>query len=88
LIIKLMKSNSNEPVNLGNPNEMTILQLAKKIIKISNSKSKIIFSSLPADDPKQRRPDITRAKKILKWSPQVCLEDGLKRTIPWFKEAI
>jgi dTDP-glucose 4,6-dehydratase len=87
-IIKLMKSNSNEPVNLGNPNEMTILQLAKKIIKISNSKSKIIFSSLPADDPKQRRPDITRAKKILKWSPQVCLEDGLKRTIPWFKEAI
>ncbi len=87
-IIKLMKSNFNEPVNLGNPNEMTILQLAKKIIEISNSKSKIIFSSLPADDPKQRRPDITRAKKILNWGPQVCLEDGLKRTIPWFKEAI
>lgn len=84
-IIRLMKVNFNEPVNLGNPNEFTIMELARLILKITGSNSKIIFKPLPEDDPKQRKPDIRRAKNILKWQPQVQLEEGLKRTISWFK---
>jgi len=83
-IYKLMLSDLNEPVNIGNPNEITILELAKKIIKLSNSKSKIIHKSLPKDDPKLRCPDIEKAKRELHWSPQLRLEDGLKKTIEWF----
>jgi len=84
-IYKLLISDFNEPVNLGNPDEKTILQFAKIIIKLTDSKSKIIFKPLPVDDPKQRCPDISRAKKILKWKPKVSLEEGLKRTIDWFR---
>jgi dTDP-glucose 4,6-dehydratase len=84
-IYKLLISDFNEPVNLGNPDEKTILQFAKIIIKLTGSKSKIIFKPLPVDDPKQRCPDISRAKKILKWKPKVSLEEGLKRTIDWFR---
>ncbi|MBM3252347.1 MAG: SDR family oxidoreductase [Candidatus Omnitrophica bacterium] len=84
-IIKLMDSNINEPINLGNPNEMSIIQLAKLIIRSANSKSKIIFKSLPNDDPKRRRPDITKAKKLLSWQPQVSLDAGLRETISWFR---
>jgi UDP-glucuronate decarboxylase len=72
------------PVNLGNPDEFTILELAKKIVKITNSKSKIVFKPLPQDDPMQRRPDISLAKEKLKWQPTVKLDRGLKRTIEYF----
>lgn len=84
-IYKLMNSGLNEPVNIGNPNEMTILKLAEKIIELSGSKSKIEHKSLPEDDPKVRRPDIAKAKKELSWEPKVELEQGLKSTIDWFK---
>ncbi len=85
-IIKFMQVDFSGPLNLGNPDEITILNLAERIIKISGSSSSIKFLSLPEDDPKQRRPDITKAKKILNWQPRVSLEEGLKRTIAWFKQ--
>ncbi len=72
------------PVNIGNPNEFTILELAQTIIKLTNSKSKLIFKPLPMDDPQQRRPDITLAKEKLDWSPKIELEQGLKKTITYF----
>lgn len=84
-IYKLMVSNVNQPINLGNPDELTILQLAEKIIKISRSKSQIAFKPLPADDPKVRRPDVSFAWKSLKWKAQVSLGEGLKKTIEYFK---
>lgn len=74
------------PVNLGNPVEFTILELAEKVIKLTKSKSKIIFETLPHDDPTQRKPDITLAKKKLKWQPKIQLEDGLKDTIKYFRK--
>lgn len=76
------------PVNLGNPTEFSILELAHKVIELTNSKSKIVFKPLPEDDPAQRQPDITLAKKRLKWEPKVKLEDGLKETVEYFKELI
>jgi UDP-glucuronate decarboxylase len=76
------------PVNLGNPNEFTILELAEKVIKMTRSKSKIFFKPLPEDDPIQRQPDIRLAKKRLKWQPKVELADGLKETIKYFKKLI
>jgi dTDP-glucose 4,6-dehydratase len=85
-IYRLMNSGIHEPVNLGNPREFTILDLAKEVLKLSNSKSKIVFKPLPQDDPKQRRPDITRARRLLKWKPKIPLREGLLRTIEWFKE--
>lgn len=89
-LIRLMNSDDHVtgPINLGKPGEFTILELAERIIKLSNSKSEIIFKKLPADDPKQRRPDITQARKILKWEPEVELEEGLKRTIAYFDEIL
>jgi len=72
------------PINIGNPGEFTILELAEKIIKLTGSKSKIIKEPLPADDPKQRKPDISKAKKFLNWEPSVNLEEGLKKTIEYF----
>jgi dTDP-glucose 4,6-dehydratase len=83
-IFRLMNANTNEPVNLGNPTEFTILELASLIIKLTGSKSRIIFKPLPQDDPKQRCPDISRAKRLLKWQPKVTLREGLTRTIPYF----
>ena len=76
------------PVNIGNPAEMTMLDFARQIIAITGSRSKIVFKPLPQDDPKQRRPDITRARKLLKWEPQVPLEDGLRHTIEHFRPRI
>jgi UDP-glucuronate decarboxylase len=73
------------PVNLGNPGEFTILQLAESVLRLTGSKSKIIHKALPQDDPTQRQPDITRAKSLLKWKPKVSLEEGLSRTIDYFK---
>ena len=83
-IYKLALSKANDPINIGNPNEMTLLELAKTIIRLTGSKSKIVFNPLPIDDPKVRRPDIAKAKKILKWRPKVVLETGLLRTIDYF----
>ncbi len=76
------------PVNLGNPGEFTILELAEKVLRMTGSKSKIIHQPLPQDDPLQRRPDITRAKDMLDWEPAVALEDGLKPTIAYFRKLI
>lgn len=83
-IYRLMRADINEPVNLGNPKEFTILELARLIIKITAAEKKIVFKPLPQDDPRQRKPDITRAKKALKWNPKIALEDGLRVTIGWF----
>lgn len=83
-IWRLMRAKTYEPVNLGNPNEFTILSLAKLVLKFTGNKSKVIFKPLPQDDPRQRQPDISRAKKLLGWQPRVELEKGLKKTIEWF----
>ncbi|MEK6715180.1 MAG: UDP-glucuronic acid decarboxylase family protein [Candidatus Omnitrophota bacterium] len=85
-IVRLMLSKVNEPVNLGNPDEYTVLSLAKKIITLTKSKSRIIFKPLPQDDPKVRCPDISKARRILKWQPKVGLDEGLRRTIEYFEE--
>ncbi len=85
-IHKLMLSDVIEPVNLGNPHEMTIRELAEKIIGIAGSSSTITYRPLPQDDPKTRRPDITKAQLLLDWQPQISLEKGLQMTIEWFKE--
>jgi len=76
------------PVNIGNPFEFTIFELAKKILELTGSSSSIIYKSLPADDPTQRKPDITLAKQKLNWEPTIQLEDGLKQTIDYFKETL
>ena len=80
-IIKLMLSDVNDPVNIGNPREMTIEEIARTIIKMTGAKSKIVYKPLPTDDPKVRQPDITRARTLLKWEPKVPLEEGLVRTV-------
>lgn len=87
-IFKLLMSQETNPVNIGNPSEITILQFAEEIIKLTGSKSKIIFKDLPIDDPKVRQPDITRARNILGWEPKVGREEGLKITIDYFKKII
>ncbi len=84
-LYRLMMSDYSNPVNIGNPEEHTILEFAKFIIKLTGTDSKIIFKELPEDDPKQRRPDITKARRILEWEPIVSLEEGLKNTIQYFK---
>ncbi len=89
-IIKLMNSSDDitGPINLGNTEEYNMLELAEKIIKITGSKSKIEFFKIPQDDPKKRKPDIEKAKKILNWEPSITLDDGLLNTINFFKETI
>jgi UDP-glucuronate decarboxylase len=86
-LIRLMNTSDEftGPVNLGNPSEISILELAEKVLKITKSKSKIVFKPLPQDDPVQRCPDITLAKKILKWQPKTVLEEGLKKTAEYFR---
>ena len=84
-IFRLMLSNEARPVNIGNPNEMTMLQFAEEIIRATGSRSKIAHKPLPQDDPKQRKPDITRAKAILGWEPEVNLAEGLSKTIEYFR---
>jgi len=84
-IFRLMNSKINEPINLGNPDEFSILGLVKLLLKLTGARTKIVFKPLPIDDPKQRQPDISKAKSILKWQPQVKLESGLKETIEWFR---
>jgi dTDP-glucose 4,6-dehydratase len=87
-IYRLLVSDTNDPVNLGNPGEMSILDFARKVTEITRSKSDIVFERLPVDDPKVRQPDITRAKELLGWEPKVPLEDGLKQTIEYFRETV
>jgi dTDP-glucose 4,6-dehydratase len=87
-IIKLMLSSENDPVNIGNPVEMTIKQIAETIISMTGSTSKIVYRPLPTDDPKQRRPDITRARTLLGWEPKVQLEEGLIKTIEYFRTKV
>jgi dTDP-glucose 4,6-dehydratase len=76
------------PVNLGNPEEVTVLKLAETIVRLAGSDSKIVFRDLPVDDPKQRRPDITRARRLIGWEPEVGLEDGLSRTLEYFRQVV
>lgn len=87
-IFRLLSCDFHEPVNLGNPNEMTILDFAKEIIELSGSKSQIVFKPLPQDDPRVRQPDITRARKLLGWEPVVSRKDGLEKTLDYFKAKI
>jgi dTDP-glucose 4,6-dehydratase len=87
-IYRLMLSDYNLPVNIGNPAELTMLQFAEEIIRATNSKSKIVFKPLPQDDPKQRKPDIAKARKLLKWEPKVKLANGLKETIAYFRTKV
>jgi dTDP-glucose 4,6-dehydratase len=85
-IYRLLVSNVNDPVNLGNPHEMTILEFAEKIVEITGAKSDLVFEELPVDDPKVRQPDIGRAKSLFDWEPVVPIEDGLKRTVEYFSK--
>ncbi|MCL2039878.1 MAG: SDR family oxidoreductase [Bacteroidetes bacterium] len=87
-IYRLLFSDEVMPVNIGNPDEITMLELAKEIIKLTNSNSEIIFKELPSDDPKIRKPDITKAQQILKWQPNVIREEGLLKTIEDFKKRL
>ncbi len=87
-IWRLMQSPVSLPVNLGNPREMTLLELAKRIIALSGSASEIVSTPLPEDDPKVRQPDITRASRLLRWEPVVDVDDGLCRTLEWFRKKL
>ena len=87
-IYRLMMSDHELPMNIGNPAEMTVLEFAKEIIRATHSRSKITFKPLPQDDPKQRRPDITRARKHLRWTPKVALAEGLVQTIEYFRQRL
>jgi len=86
-ILRLSRSNEHTPVNIGNPNEFTILECAEKVILITDSTSRLEFRKLPQDDPKQRRPDITKASRLLGWKPLISLEEGLRLSLPHFRSA-
>ncbi len=87
-IYRLMMSSTSEPVNIGNPHEMTMLEFAEATLRATKSKSRVVFKPLPQDDPKQRRPDITRARRLLDWEPKVSLAEGLKETIRYFRSKV
>jgi dTDP-glucose 4,6-dehydratase len=84
-IYRLMMSDYGLPVNIGNPAELTVLEFAREIIRATGSRSKVIFKPLPQDDPRQRQPDISKARKLLKWEPKIALAEGLERTIEYFR---
>jgi dTDP-glucose 4,6-dehydratase len=87
-ILLLMASSTNDPVNIGNPHEVSIKEIAEIIVRLVNSNSKLVLRPLPVDDPKQRQPDITRARTLLGWEPQVGLEEGLQKTVGYFREKV
>ena len=87
-IYRLLVSDVTEPVNIGNPAEIKLIDVAKEIVEMTGSKSKIIFKPLPIDDPKCRQPDITKAKQLLNWEPEVSRTDGLKKTIEYFRSVL
>ena len=86
--MRLAKSDEHEPVNIGNPSEFTILECAQKVLEVTGSKSKLRYEPLPVDDPKQRRPDITKAKRLLGWEPKADLENGLRMSLEYFRGAV
>jgi len=86
-LYRLMLSDEHYPVNLGNPREMTILEFANEIRKMTGARSEIVFEPLPEDDPRQRRPDISKARRLLGWEPRVSLEEGLQPTVEYFRSA-
>jgi dTDP-glucose 4,6-dehydratase len=87
-ILRLAESKENDPVNIGNPHEMTIEDIARTIIRMSGSPSQLVYRPLPEDDPKVRQPDITRARTLLGWEPKVGLEEGLTRTLEYFRAKV
>ena len=86
--MRLIHSDTNEPVNIGNPAEMSIEQIARQIIAAVGSSSQIVYEPLPVDDPRVRQPDITRARTLLDWEPKVSLQDGLASTIDYFRDKV
>ncbi|MBI3857420.1 MAG: GDP-mannose 4,6-dehydratase, partial [Planctomycetes bacterium] len=84
-ILKLLDSSETDPVNIGNPDEIPVKRLAEEVIELTGSTSKLVARPLPQDDPKQRRPDISRARTLLKWEPRVPRREGLEKTIAYFK---
>lgn len=87
-ILRLARSEEHLPTNIGNPGEFTILECAKLVIEVTKSKSKIVYEALPEDDPKQRRPDISKAKKLLGWEPKIALREGLEKSMEYFKTVV
>jgi len=87
-IVRLSRSSEHDPVNIGNPTEFTILECAQRVVAITQSKSQIRYQDLPVDDPKQRRPDIGKAKRLLGWEPKIDLETGLRMSLDYFKTAV
>jgi dTDP-glucose 4,6-dehydratase len=87
-VIKLMLSKEQGPINIGNPHEMTIKEIAETIVRMTGSKSKVVYKPLPTDDPRQRKPDITLARTLLKWEPKVALDEGLVKTLEYFRTKI
>jgi dTDP-glucose 4,6-dehydratase len=87
-LLRLMATQTSDPVNIGNPREVTITEIAKTIIALVGSKSRLVYRPLPVDDPKQRRPDITRARTLLGWEPTVDLDEGLPKTVEYFKKRL
>jgi len=83
-ILALLDSDFVGPMNIGNPNEFTVLELARKVLEVTGSSSELVHEPLPVDDPTQRQPDISLARRVLGWEPQVSLEEGLRRTAAWF----
>jgi dTDP-glucose 4,6-dehydratase len=84
-IVRLLHSDYSQPVNIGNPSEITISQFAEEIIKLTGTNQKVIYKDLPVDDPKQRQPDITKARQLLNWEPKIDRAEGLKRTYAFFQ---
>ena len=87
-IVRLLRSDCTQPVNLGNPHELSVRAFAETIIRLTGSSSSIAFDPLPVDDPKVRQPDVSAARQTLEWEPNVSLEDGLRRTIAYFQEKL
>jgi len=87
-IFRLMQSDEHEPTNIGNPQEITILEFAERIRALTGATTPIVFKPLPQDDPKQRCPDISKARRLLHWEPKVNLEEGLRRTLEYFKQQV
>jgi len=86
--VRLSKSDEHEPVNIGNPNEFTILECAQRVLAVTGSKSRLRYEPLPQDDPKQRRPDNSKAKRLLGWEPKIDLETGLRMSLEYFRQAV
>jgi nucleoside-diphosphate-sugar epimerase len=87
-LLRLMAAKTSDPVNIGNPREVTITEIANTIIRLVGSRSRLVYRPLPIDDPKQRRPDITRARTLLGWEPTIDLEEGLLKTVDYFKRKL